>query len=90
MSAMSRIYNNDGNYDLDLRNSGNGWVGTFGTILREAVEDITAEGAFGPVEVTFDNGRVLTGTLHGFGSGDNTVRVESLCIELDRIERFRA
>ncbi|QZD98073.1 hypothetical protein SEA_JUICYJAY_196 [Mycobacterium phage JuicyJay] len=87
---MSRIYDNDGNYDLDLRNSGNGWVGTFGAILREAVEDITAEGPFGPVEVTFDGGRVLTGTLHGFGSGDYMMRVEGLSIELDRVERFRA
>ncbi|AER47502.1 hypothetical protein PBI_DYLAN_75 [Mycobacterium phage Dylan] len=77
-------------YDLDLRSSGDGWVGTFGAILREAVESITDGGPYSPVEVTLDDGRVLTGTLHGFGSADSVMHGDGLIIELDRIRRFQA
>ncbi|QGJ87396.1 hypothetical protein SEA_BLESSICA_75 [Mycobacterium phage Blessica] len=75
-------------YDLDLRSSGDGWVGTFDIILRRAIQDITDDGPYSPVEVTLDDGRVLTGALHGFGF--DVMRVDGLIIELDRVRRFQA
>ncbi|AYQ98912.1 hypothetical protein SEA_VORRPS_75 [Mycobacterium phage Vorrps] len=75
-------------YDLDLRSSGDGWVGTFGVILRRAIGDITDDGPYSPVEVTLDDGQVFTGTLHGFGF--DVMRIEDRDIELDRVRRFQA
>lgn len=87
---MDRIYAVDGKYDIDLKTSGDGWTGTFEKVVRQAIEDITIEGAWSPCEITYDGGEVVTGTLYGYGSGDDIVKIEGLALELDRVTRFRA
>lgn len=60
---MSRNNPVDGNYDIDLWNSGDGWQGTFGLVVRTAILDITDEGPWSPAEVTVEGGTVYAGTL---------------------------
>ncbi|WP_301122968.1 hypothetical protein [Mycolicibacterium fortuitum] len=86
-----RVYPDTGHYDLDLSSSGSGWVGTYSLLVRQVVADITMEGPFGPVEITYDDGqKTVTGVLHGFGFGDDTISIDGLLVEIERIVRFRA
>ena len=97
-----RVYPVDGQYDLDIRSSGTGWTGTYASLIRTAVEDITYDGNFGPVEVTLDDGRVITGTLivcppdeqrftvDGDQIGLNAILIDGRGIAIDDIVRFRA
>lgn len=82
-------------YDLDLSNSGAGWMGTFGLLVQKAVDDITDDGPYGPVEVTLDDGTVLTGVLDIWsGDGDAFTVTEPSelprIVEIDEVVRLRA
>lgn len=85
-------------YDLDLRSSGDGWMGTFAGVIRKVVNDITDDGPFGPVEVTLnDDGVVLTGIIDiwmGNDTFDAFTITESdtlpRVVEVEDVVRFRA
>lgn len=94
MSRPDRTYPKGGDYDIDLSSSGNGWMGTFQNVIVLVVRDITDEGPFTPVEVTLDNGAVLTGRLDQWQNGDSFTIEEPhelpRIVEPDDVVRFRA
>lgn len=84
-------------YDLDLRNSGSGWTGTFAGIIRRTVEDITDDGPWSPAEVTLSDGTVLAGELDVWPNltDDGSFIVTEpnelpRIVEVDDVVRFRA
>ena len=88
-------YPNTGEFDLELRSSGDGWMGTFAALIRHTVADILSDGEpFGPVEVTVSDGTVFTGVLDAW-TGDDTFTITEpdelpRIIETDDVMRFRA
>jgi hypothetical protein len=81
-------------YDLDLRNSGSGWCGTFYLVIQLAVSDILQDGPWPQAEVTLLDGTVLAGKLDEWTSADTftITEVDSLprIVEVDDVARFRA
>lgn len=66
-------YPNDGHFDLELKSSGDGWMGTFNVLVQTVVIDILSDGEpFGPVEVTLSDGTVVVGVLNEWNSNDDT------------------
>lgn len=75
--------------DIDIRSSGHGWTGTFVKLIRTAVADITDDGPYGPVEVTFSDGQTKTGVLDVWVNGD-ALKIDRLVVDLDDVVRLRA
>lgn len=78
-------------YDIDLRSSGNAWLGTFGVTVAALITDLLVDGpSYGPVEITYDGDKVITGTVQsGRGGPEQGVIIDGLHIETDRIGRVR-
>ena len=81
------------NYDIDLRSSGAGWMGTFYILVRTMMADILDDGPYGPVEVTLADETVITGTADaGFGDDTFVISVDGgirRTVEIDDVLRVR-
>lgn len=80
-------------YDIELRSSGDGWMGTFSIIVQAAVADILSDGEPWPdTEVTLDDGTVVAGSLGAWGDTFTITEPGGLprIIEIDDVRRFRA
>jgi hypothetical protein len=87
---MSKNLVTDG-YDIDLRSSGAGWVGTFSDMVANLADNILSDGYPWPIELTLQDGTVVTGKLtacdrnslsiegvaHRIGIDENVVRVRA-------------
>lgn len=89
------IYENTGEYDLDLKSSGDGWCGTFAGLVRQAAADILSDGEpYGPVDVTWDDGEheQVDGVL--IRADNDVIEIQqesgSCIISIDDVLRFRA
>lgn len=103
-TPTERQYDRDLPYDLDLANSGNGWLGTWNQIVRAACADILDDGPYGPVQISLerqDDGSmpIITGTLTGLVTYQNILFLRPdtepawtspHLYAIDSIRRFRA
>ncbi|UCN12673.1 MULTISPECIES: hypothetical protein [Mycobacterium avium complex (MAC)] len=89
-------YTRDGNYDIDLASSGNGWLGTFASTVHTTAADILSDGApWGPVSITTNEpATTITGTLIAADAAALTVLADDghteRRIPIDTVLRFRA
>lgn len=77
-NRTERQYARELPYDLDLSNTGAGWVGTWESVLRSTITDILDNdpSPYGPVEISIERrGRLvkITGTLVGLIPGQGVV-----------------
>ncbi|MBB3752571.1 hypothetical protein FHT44_005083 [Mycolicibacterium sp. BK634] len=82
-------------YDLDLRNSGSGWTGTFANMVALAVREIIENGSLPwTVEATLYDGTVLTGDIAEWTDVVTFTITEPnelpRIVEIDDLIRFRA
>ena len=88
-------YTRDGNYDIDLASSGNGWLGTFATTVRTTATDILSDGQpCGPVAITTSEpATTITGTLTAVDAQALTLLADDHTerrVPIDTVLRFRA
>lgn len=103
-NRTERQYARELPYDLDLSNTGAGWVGTWESVLRYTITDILDNdpSPYGPVEISIERrGRLvkITGTLIGLvpDQGVMLLRPDTYAsaeaarpYDLHNIRRFRA
>lgn len=82
-------------YDLDLRNSGSGWTGTFAFIVDTALRNIIENDSLPwTVEVTLYDGTVIAGEVNEWVDNRTFTITEPnelpRIIETDDVMRFRA
>lgn len=80
-------------YDIELRSSGDRWMGMFAQIIRTTVMDILNDAPYSPVEVT-TNDETYTGTLD-YWTNEHTFTITEdgklpRVIETDDVLGFRA
>lgn len=101
MIDLGKAPNGD-EWELDLRNNGSGWTGTFASLIRTTAQAIIENGYENGrnwfVEVTLTDGIVLFGKIGEWrtdGVGDDSFTVAEVnslpqIIETDEVVRFRA
>lgn len=84
-------------WEIDLRNNGSGWTGTFAGIIQRAAHDILENGQENDrdwfVEVTLFDGTVYVGNIDGWMMpGEFTVATDGtpMIVDCDEVARFRA
>ena len=79
-------------YDLDLKSSGDGWLGTYVNLILAAAVDLLSDNEAWPVEITTDNKDVITGLLAAVDTQDYTLTIEDRPrrVSINDIVRFRA